>query len=86
MSPHHYHHLEHTADILSKQATELAQVKSEVMTLRSQRESQVRELEERLRKAEVKYVTETTSLAMTNKCQEEEHRMQVNGAPYKLIL
>ncbi|XP_033643565.1 coiled-coil alpha-helical rod protein 1-like isoform X1 [Asterias rubens] len=77
MSPHHYHHLEHTADILSKQATELAQVKSEVMTLRSQRESQVRELEERLRKAEVKYVTETTSLAMTNKCQEEEHRMQI---------
>ena len=77
---HQYLHLQHTADILSKQATELAQAKSEVMTLRSQRQREVGELEERLREMEVKYATETTSLTATRKCQQEEHRLQV-GIP-----
>ncbi|XP_022104886.1 coiled-coil alpha-helical rod protein 1-like [Acanthaster planci] len=75
---HQFFHLQHTADILSKQATELAQVRSEVMTLRSQRQKEVGELEERLREVEVKYTTETASLMATKKCQEEELRAQMS--------
>ena len=45
--------------------------------MRLQRQKEVGELEERLREMEVKYTTETASLVAAKKCQEEEHRAQV---------
>ncbi|XP_072017146.1 uncharacterized protein [Amphiura filiformis] len=78
-----YLHLRHTADILTRQATEVAQLKTELDGSRARCAQEVAELRERLRQAENEKMQQVSQLTTRLTSVQDAHNKQMDEMKYK---